>query len=492
VIAVDRVGDSPRDRAGFLPLAWGVALAALYALSRTPFVALGYGLDDDAWLMARAADLIASGNGYAASRFPGYPTVELLLGLLFRIFDPSCLVGNLAAAAAGLAAAVGVWVCLKGVVPPPLRLLAALAVALHPAMWTASVTTLDPIVGTAFLVLAVATAGRGRPVLAGLLLGLAVGCRLTNALAVLPLALFIRSRLGSWAPAARLVAVGAVVGGALFLLPLLTYGWGFLQYEPVRHRDFVTGGYKVYRELFGPALVLGCAAVAAAVLASGVRRQRLRAAAGEPLVALGATAVLVLSTPFMLLPTDPQYLLPWVPFAVLALAGLVRCEVVRPWWAAGLLLAAVLPAAVGLGELDLDAWRSRRELRPVWLTAGHAAEHYRERSAQLARAREAAAFPYQPHSAVVLGRPFMAAQSALGVAERDLATYVFEHPERDVLFFRLVPPWLRDRLEGRAVFYAEGEHLEYLNRRIFGYGFAELGARPLAIWSPRGPEGGAP
>lgn len=489
---MNRAGGSTSDRAGLLTLAGGVALAALYAASRAPFLALGYGLDDDAWLVARAADLIASGDGYTASRLPGYPTVELLLGLLFRLFDPSCLVGNFAAAAAGLAAAVGVWACLKGAVPPPLRLLAALAVALHPAMWTASVTTLDPIFGTAFLVLAAAAAGSGRPAVAGLLLGLAVGCRLTNALAVLPLALFIRGRHGSWAPAVRLLAVGAAVGGALFLLPLLTYGWGFLQYEPVRQRDFVTGGYKVYRELLGPALVVGCAAVAAAVLASGPRRQRLRAAAGEPLVLLGASALLVLSAPFLLLPTDPQYLLPWVPFAVLALAGLVRCEVVRPWWAAGLLLAAVLPAAVGLGELDLDAWRARRELRPVWLTAGHAPEHFRERGVQLARAREAAGFPYQPRSAVVLGRPFMATQAALGVAERDLATYVFEHPERDVLLFRLVPPWLRDRLAGRELFYATGEHLEYLNRRIFGSGLDEIGARPLEVWPAAAAEGAAP
>jgi hypothetical protein len=54
-----------------------------------------------------------------------------------------------------------------------------------------------------------------------------------------------------------------------------------------------------------------------------------------------------------------------------------------------------------------------------------------------------------------------------------------------------VPPWLRDRLEGRALFYAEGEHLEYLNRRIFGYGLAELGARPLQLWPETAAEGAA-
>ena len=477
-----RVGSSTSERAGLLTLAGGIALATLYAASRAPFVALGYGLDDDAWLMARAADLIASGDGYTASRFPGYPTVEILLGLMFRLFDPSCLVGNLAAAAAGLAAAVGVWVCLKGAVPLVLRLLAAAAVAFHPAMWAASVTTLDPIFSTALLVLSAAAVGRGRPAVGGLLLGLAVGCRLTNALAVLPLALFIRGRHGGWAPAARLLAVGAAVGGALFVFPLLTYGWNFLQYEPARHRDFLTGGYKVYRELLGPFLVLACASVAAAVLASRARRQRLPAAAGEPLVLLGTTAILVLSVPFALLPTDPQYLLPWVPFAVLALAGLVRCEVVRPSWAAGLLLVAVLPAAVSLGEVDLDAWRTRRELRPVWVAAGHAAAHYAERTNQLARAREAVSFSYPSHSAVILGRPFMATQAALGVPERDLATYLVEHPELDVLLFRLLPPKLFDRVEGRAVYFATGEHLVYLTRRIFGYDLAELNAQPLAIW----------
>jgi hypothetical protein len=392
------------------------------------------------------------------------------------------VLGNLAASVAGLAAAGGVWLLVEREVEKPLGILCAIAVAFHPAMWIASVTTLDPIFGTAFLVLSAAAVSRRRPVLAGILLGLAVGCRATHALAALPLALFARSRLGGWTSAAIIVAVGGIVGGSLFLLPALTYGIGFLNYEPVIQRDFVTGGYKVYRELVGLPVVLGSLIVMGAVLVSEARRHRVRNLVTEPLFLLGTSAVLVLTVPFLILPTDPQYLLPWVPFGVLVLAGCVRQHVVRAAWAAGLLVAAMIPAVIGFGLLDLDSWRSRQELRFVWMSPGQIPEHCAERVAQLRRASSAAHFPYPEGAAVILGRPFMATQLAMGVPERELSTYLYEPPTSDVMLFRLIPPWYFDRVVGRHVFYAEGEALPYLTRRIFGYELTELDARPLELW----------
>jgi hypothetical protein len=265
-------------------------------------------------------------------------------------------------------------------------------------------------------------------------------------------------------------------------LPALTHGIGFLNYEPVLQRDFITGGYKVYRELIGLPLVLGSVMVMGAVLVSEPRRRSVRNLVNEPLFLLGASAVLVLTIPFLILPTDPQYLLPWVPFGVLVLAGLVRQHVVRRTWAAGLLVAAILPSAIGLGLLDLDSWRSRQELRTVWMSRGQIPEHYAERVTQLRRASSAAQFSYPGGAAVILGRPFMATQLALGVPERELSTYLYEHPTRDVMLFRLIPPWYFDSVDGRSVFYAEGENLPYLTRRIFGYELSDLEARPLNLW----------
>ena len=458
------------------------AVAIVYAVSRVMFLPLGYGLDDDAWLLARAADILANGGGYVASRLPGYPSVELIVGGLFCLFGTSAVLGNLSASLAGLALMFALWVVLDGEVSETMRLFAVCAVAFHPAVWTASVTTLDPIFGAAFLVLSVAAVSRRRPVLAGVFLGLAVGCRLTDALAALPIAFFARGKTGGWRTAAKTVVTGGIVGASLFVLPLLAHGIGFLDYEPVIHRDFVTGGYKVYRELIGLPLVVGSVMVAGAVVVSGERRRRTRDLIGEPLVVLGATAVVVLATPFVILPTDPQYLLPWVPFGVILLAGSVRRRVVRESWAIGLLAAAMAPAAIGIGLLDLDSWRSRHELRPVWIAPGQIPELYVERVTQIRHADTAAGFSYPVGSAVILGSPFMATQQALGVPERDLATYLYEAPERGLMLFRLLPPWYLDRVEGMSVWYAEGEALPYLTRRIFGYELDDLNAHPLEVW----------
>lgn len=468
-------------------LSWGLALGVAYVLSRVPFLHLGYGLDDDAWFVARAADTLATTGHYVASRLPGYPTVEVLYGGLFRVVGTSDVVGNLAAAAAGLAAAVGVWLLLEGVLGWRLRLLAAAAVAFHPALFVASVTTLDPVWGVAFLVLAAAAVARDRPLLAGVLLGLAAGCRLTHVLALLPLVIFARGR-GLGRPAVvRLTAAVAVVGGGLYLLPAREYGIGFLTFVPALHRDYLTGGYKVYHEIVGLPLAVAVVLVVAAVLASSRSRNRLPAAGRDPLVQLGAVAMVVLSTPFLLLPTDPQYLLPWVPFAVVMAAGLLREGVVARAWLAGLLVAAVVPSAVGLGELDLDAWRTRQALVPVLIARGHVVEHHADRRSQIEHAAAAARFTYPRGAGVIVGRPFMATQAALGVAERNLDDYVLRLQERDVLLFRLIPPWLLDEVAGRVVLYAAGEHLPYLTRRIFGYELAELGARPVRLWPEKEP-----
>jgi hypothetical protein len=118
----------------------------------------------------------------------------------------------------------------------------------------------------------------------------------------------------------------------------------------------------------------------------------------------------------------------------------------------------------------------------VWIAPGQIPEHFVERKTQLDRADAAARFEYPVDAAVILGRPFMATQRALGVPERDLATYLYEPPGRRLMLFRLIPPWYHDSVEGRSVWYAEGEDLPYLTRRIFGYDLDEIDARPLRVW----------
>lgn len=51
-------------------------LGALVLGSRLPFLDAGYGLDPDAWRLARAAHGIATKGVFQVSRLPGHPVVE--------------------------------------------------------------------------------------------------------------------------------------------------------------------------------------------------------------------------------------------------------------------------------------------------------------------------------------------------------------------------------------------------------------------------------
>ncbi len=52
-------------------------------LSRLPFLDAGYGVNIDAWRVARAARTIALSHRYEASRLPGYPVQEFICAALW-------------------------------------------------------------------------------------------------------------------------------------------------------------------------------------------------------------------------------------------------------------------------------------------------------------------------------------------------------------------------------------------------------------------------
>ena len=65
--------------------AWAyLALAAIVALSRVPFLDEGYGVNFDAWRVARVARQIAVTGVYEVSRFPGYPFQEIVCSWFWR------------------------------------------------------------------------------------------------------------------------------------------------------------------------------------------------------------------------------------------------------------------------------------------------------------------------------------------------------------------------------------------------------------------------
>jgi hypothetical protein len=165
----------------------GLALVAIIFASRVPFLNAGYGVNVDAWRVARVARNIAQTGNYEASRLPGYPVHEIVCSLLWR-GGPLALNG--ASAVFGIAAvlAFALFAARVGVRD---FLLAGLAIAMTPIFYISSVTSKDYVWALAFVLVSLLAARGGRALLAGVLLGLATGCRITSLVMLLPIGLIL-------------------------------------------------------------------------------------------------------------------------------------------------------------------------------------------------------------------------------------------------------------------------------------------------------------
>src|SRR5215813_9340119 len=158
----------------------GIAAAVL--LSRLPFLSPGAGNDNDGWFLVNAAREIAATGRYTTSRFPGYPVQEVLAAAVARAGGGPVQMNFLSA----LAAAACAWAFARRL----RRLggrdagLAALALVCVPAAYVASVSAMDYLFALAFVLAACTARIAGRPWLAAVALGLAIGTRLTSVVLV--------------------------------------------------------------------------------------------------------------------------------------------------------------------------------------------------------------------------------------------------------------------------------------------------------------------
>ena len=209
------------------PLSVHLGLAALFVavlLSRAPFLDAGYGVNIDAWRVARAARTLALTGSYEASRLPGYPVQEFLCSLLWRggLDDLGWKGGPLALNAASAffgASAVVLFALLARALGCRDYLLAAAGLGFSPLFYISSVTAKDYVWSLAFRPGFRALRLKPRPVAAGIFLGLAMGCRITYGAMALPLCLLLVNAPGEVPPIRRIAAFGlgaALTAGIVF------------------------------------------------------------------------------------------------------------------------------------------------------------------------------------------------------------------------------------------------------------------------------------
>lgn len=376
-----------------------IAILAVWVLCVLPFTGLGYGSDADAWLVARAADSIWNTSHYTASRSTGFPLFEILEAPLVHAGGWQC--SNLLATAGGAAMlAALLFLASKRRFRNPFFVVAA--AAFLPVVMKNASSTMDYLPGLALLLWSLAMAQERRLALAGVLVGLACGFRPTNALWLLPLLLFLRSAGAGGRDLLRLALPAFVVGCVAYAPAVLTVGlkssYAVMSFD-LKTRALLAAYNGA--QLFG---LIGWVALAAAT-ALHLRRGRMAGHAAMPrsqrLFHWSVIAVWTLL--FLLLPDEPEYLLPALP-SILMLADAVATP--RMAWV--LLLAFLSYHALRIETLGGDSGQRRAA---VSIRPGYTCADAEDRLFKLS-VREAAA-------TAVMKRPTVLMYGALWVPVRN-------------------------------------------------------------------------
>jgi hypothetical protein len=319
---VEKKAVQARSRAGEL-FPW--LLAALVFASRLPYLRPGYGTDPDAYRVISAARALRAGE-YTASRLPGYPLHEAATALLLP-GGPRLVNGGTALVSA--LAALALFRLAEQLGLDRLRAtLLALAFAFTPVVFVSSTSSIDYVWSICFVLWSAVQLVSGRAWLAGILLGAAIGTRLTAGAMIVPLLLLN----GSFAPraghellargAALRLCLGAAAGAALCFAPVLyTYGFAFFQYDATQTVSWQRALERATLQVWGSPGVyafLGLIAIAACARKSIARAFQQQATRSLSYVVCSALSLF--GTAFAVLPLEPGYLIPCVPFLLLWVA----------------------------------------------------------------------------------------------------------------------------------------------------------------------------
>jgi hypothetical protein len=336
-------GRSLRQRSGLVVL--GCVLAYL------PFTLLGYGTDIDVADVLRAGGNWLQDGRYEISRRPGAVVHEVGTALL------NAMGGSLAVNLGSVAfAALALWAIHRLAVDDGARWPAwvTLLVAANPWFWLAATSLGDFVWGLGLGLAGALAAHRDRRVLAGILFGLAAGCRASTLL--LAAAWLVAERLGD-RPHRPSLRATCTTAGVLLLVAVACFVPSWL--DAGRTFDFLGhqpsfGGWRLNlgRWAVKNAAVIGVPA--GIVFLLGVRRGFGALARWRASVVVRFSVLVILSCEllFLRLPFKPVHLLPVVAATALLVSA---SPAVKQRWLIALFAAQVVGGVVSttIGEPDV-------------------------------------------------------------------------------------------------------------------------------------------
>lgn len=195
--------------------------------------------------------------------------------------------------------------------------LASLALAATPIFFVSSVCAKDYIWSLAFVLLSFLCALHGRALLAGILLGVGTGCRITSLAMILPLALILFGETAGparWFSILKLAVAGLTAAALAFSPVWLRYGTNFFTfYENHARPDWVTVFARGTVEIWGVVGLIGLSIAAGGLLL----RHSASLLPNKWVVPAFALAIAIYIAAYLRLPDQAGYLVPIVPFMLL-------------------------------------------------------------------------------------------------------------------------------------------------------------------------------
>lgn len=336
-----------------------IFLLAVVVIGLTlPRFVINYGMDGDGIRGMMAAEHLVATGSYEPSRLPGNPLFEYILAGA-SLVDGYYVTNGLVL----LSFVICIWAFFLLTEGREERSLLVSLFALTPILLVNAAVTMDYLPGLAAILWSAVAAERKNPISAYLLMGLAMGFRLSAGAFVVPLSLCL---LLLGVPFLRIVAgsvFGILVGLAFYLPILMHHGLAVFSIPPHAYHGLgyiMFSGYKMVM-VFGPLATAGVVLLLLSDVRGVVAKTRADLKALDPAFVLELTSVAVFTVVFLRHSDESEYLIPAVPFVYLLLSRWLDRK--------RLLILTVLVVSFAFVSVELKGGESGRRhmtLRPAW------------------------------------------------------------------------------------------------------------------------------
>lgn len=421
-------------------------------LTRLPFLGEDYGRYPDSYRVVNVAREIAQTGEYKASRFPGNPVHEFTTSL---VIHGGHIASNSLTAVFSVMAFVFFALILRHF---DVRdyLLISTTFALTPVIYINSTCTIDYIWALASILASTYFILRGNPFVGGLLLGLAIGCRITSGAMIVPLSFYIYlSRDESRNKKIFVFMLSSLVVGTLCFIPTFRkYGLDFFTfYEygyPSIKSVFVAATFVVWGQIGTILLALLICSIPMFLkhIKTAFSRERSRNA-----LFFSCLTFFLYLIAYLRLPHQTGYLVPLIPFVFLSISLVTP----RPL----LILFCVFMLSTSFIKIDINGVSLYGPIRQDYLR--------RQSDLQKTQSLISEVGSLSNKSVIVAGWSLPRIRSLLGSDSQECHRYVYLIPSKN--------QYKRYQKQGYDILFLPD--IDRLNWRVYSIDLRAYGARQL-------------